>query len=709
MKNIKIGIRLALGFGIVVLLSGVLGIMSLFEVNEIGEGAEILVKDYAPTINTAGDIERTTHAAIQDITVYSFTGEETTLRSAKNELAQLNTLQKTMQQEINRSSQLSGFAANTKQLGQELKEYQSLLDQTQVLTRSLTDLRLKLAARGNVFQEKIGGYLQHIALQIEQDLAMSSNGENLKRLFETSQLGNQLLSTYLEIRISNTLSQVMRDPKIADTGFAKFSSMLSMLDRSQELALFPESQKTLAELRTLVTDYKEDFHNLIETWNKLEKVAGTRRQEGLEILRLVQSTADNGMEAITANAQQAVSMAEASKTRLLYGVIISILMGTGVSIYLTRGIKAPLRESVEFAQALAAGDLNRSLSIDQKDELGILAKALRVMVDTLKRRIGEAQEAEQNAKARQQEALDAVQDADQARKMAESAKKDGMLAAAGQLEGVVSNVSSASLQLSEQVRHCEQGTRQQATRLEKTAAAMEQMNAAVQEVAHSATQAAEVSKEAKTRAEDGAKLANEVVRSMETVRLHSLELRKDMAELGVKAHDIGSIMNVISDIADQTNLLALNAAIEAARAGEAGRGFAVVADEVRKLAEKTMHATSEVGSAISGIQEGTTKNMRNVDDTITIFDEVSEIARQSGHALDEIVQLVDTAFTQVRAIAAASEQQTTTSREINVSVDDINRISGDTANIMQDSAAAVTALSKQTEALNQLVMQMKKQ
>lgn len=709
MKNIKIGIRLALGFGLVVLLSGVLGIMSLLEVDEIGEGAEVLVNAYAPTINTAGDIERTTHELIQDITVYSFTGEETSLSTAQKALAQLNTLQKTMRQQLNQSSQLSDFAANTDRLGEKLKEYESLLEQTQTLTRSLATLRRELAARGNTFQEKIGGYLQRIALLIEQDFTMSSNEENLKRLFEATQLGNQLLSTYLEVRISNTLSQVMRDPKIADTGFAKFSSMLSMLDRSQQLTFLPENQKTLAELRTLVIDYKEDFHKLMDAWNKLEKIAGNRRQTGLEILQFVQAMTDTGMEAITSNAEYAMNMTESSKNHLFYGVLFSILLGTGISIYLTQGIKAPLRESVAFAQALAAGDLNKPLSIDQKDELGILAKALRVMVDTLKQRIGEAQEAEYKAKIRQQEALDAVQDANQARKMAETARKDGMLAAAGQLEGVVNTVSSASLQLSEQVRHCEQGTRQQASRLEKTATAMEQMNAAVQEVAHSATQAAEVSNEAKSKAEDGAKLANEVVRSMETVRLHSLELRKDMAELGVKAHDIGSVMDVISDIADQTNLLALNAAIEAARAGEAGRGFAVVADEVRKLAEKTMHATSEVGSAISGIQEGATKNMRNVDDTIHIFDEVSEIALKSGHALDEIVRLVDTAFSQVRAIAAASEQQTTTSREINLSVDDINRISGDTANIMQESAAAVTALSKQAEALNQLIVQMKKQ
>jgi len=173
-------------------------------------------------------------------------------------------------------------------------------------------------------------------------------------------------------------------------------------------------------------------------------------------------------------------------------------------------------------------------------------------------------------------------------------------------------------------------------------------------------------------------------------------------------------MNVISDIADQTNLLALNAAIEAARAGDAGRGFAVVADEVRKLAEKTMTATQEVGAAIRGIQDGARKNMDNVDRAVHTVEEATRLAHRSGEALQEIVELVDTATDQVRSIATASEEQSATSEEINRSIEDINRsiedinrISSETADAMRQSAQAVGELASQTQSLRALIEKMK--
>uniref|UniRef100_UPI0026229001 methyl-accepting chemotaxis protein n=1 Tax=Solidesulfovibrio sp. TaxID=2910990 RepID=UPI0026229001 len=152
-----------------------------------------------------------------------------------------------------------------------------------------------------------------------------------------------------------------------------------------------------------------------------------------------------------------------------------------------------------------------------------------------------------------------------------------------------------------------------------------------------------------------------------------------------------------------TNLLALNAAIEAARAGEAGRGFAVVADEVRKLAEKTMHATKEVGEAISGIQHGTAATERMMDEAAAAVDTATELAERSGTALSEIVSVVEAAGDQVRAIATAAEQQSATSEEINRSVESISRIASETADAMAQSAQAVTELAELAQDLTALV------
>jgi methyl-accepting chemotaxis protein len=191
------------------------------------------------------------------------------------------------------------------------------------------------------------------------------------------------------------------------------------------------------------------------------------------------------------------------------------------------------------------------------------------------------------------------------------------------------------------------------------------------------------------------------------VMTQAQELKTDMNTLGKQAEGISQIMTVINDIADQTNLLALNAAIEAARAGEAGRGFAVVADEVRKLAEKTMSATREVGDAISGIQQGTKKNVGNVENIGRLIEEATDLANKSGEALKEIVGLVDMASDQVRSIATAAEEQSAASEEINRSIEDINRISSEVSEAMRQSAHAVGEMAEQAQVLNGLIHELK--
>jgi methyl-accepting chemotaxis protein len=278
---------------------------------------------------------------------------------------------------------------------------------------------------------------------------------------------------------------------------------------------------------------------------------------------------------------------------------------------------------------------------------------------------------------------------------------------ASRADQVALNVASASEQISAQVEQSSRGAEEQAQRVSETATAMEEMNATVLEVAKNASQAADTADKAKRKAEEGSSVVKQVVQSIAEVQKNALELKDDMTNLGQQAQGIGQIMNVISDIADQTNLLALNAAIEAARAGEAGRGFAVVADEVRKLAEKTMTATKEVGDAIHGIQSGTQKNIANVEHTVDKIDSATALATKSGESLDDIVTLVEATTDQVRSIAAASEQQSAASEEINRSIDDINRISSETSDAMRQSSQAVSELANQSNTLSTIIEEMK--
>ncbi len=269
-----------------------------------------------------------------------------------------------------------------------------------------------------------------------------------------------------------------------------------------------------------------------------------------------------------------------------------------------------------------------------------------------------------------------------------------MLEIAGRSAEIAERLSSASDEISAQVDESSKGAEMQRDRSTETASAMEEMNATVLEVAQNASDAAGNAEDARSKALEGADIVKQVVEAISRVQEQAEGLRENMSQLGDQAQDIGRIMNVISDIADQTNLLALNAAIEAARAGEAGRGFAVVADEVRKLAEKTMQATFEVEKAINNIQSGAKHNVEGTVQAVAAVAESTSLAEKAGESLANILRMSETTADQVRNIATAAEQQSATAEEITHAAEQIHRISSDTAEGMVQSSQAVYELAR---------------
>ena len=369
----------------------------------------------------------------------------------------------------------------------------------------------------------------------------------------------------------------------------------------------------------------------------------------------------------------------------------------------------PLGILAGAAKEIAGGSLKVAIQDEGfGGEVRELSTALKEMIASLVENISKAEAMSADAQAQTAKAEVAMREAETARQNAERAKRDGMLAAAGQLEGVVGIISAASTELSAQLEQSERGSAEQASRVGETATAMEEMNSTVLEVARNASSASDASARTRAKAEEGARVVHDAVAGIQNVQTVSLSLKEDMTKLAEQAQSISNIMGVISDIADQTNLLALNAAIEAARAGEAGRGFAVVADEVRKLAEKTMTSTTDVGNAIQSIQQSVKQSISQVERAVGLIDAATTQSNKSGEALSEIVTMVDNTADQVRAIATASEEQSSTSEEINRAIGHINSIADQTSRAMRESAKAVSDLASQAQALSRLSDEMKR-
>jgi len=406
----------------------------------------------------------------------------------------------------------------------------------------------------------------------------------------------------------------------------------------------------------------------------------------IDNIKAEQAKVSNEIEAIVTNNTMIVGI---SLTAALLLIILPL------SIFVVRSITKPIAEATDAADTIAKGDYDVSLKVQGHDEAAQLQGSLNAMAATLRDNIEEITSKTQEAEEKARTAELAMAEADQARAEAERARKEGIRQAAEHIQVVVDRVSSASEQIAAQSKIIDQGTTIQRERVQGAATAMEEMNATVLEVARNASEASASSDEAKEQAVDGAEIVSRSVDAMNTTYEAADGLKSGMNRLGEQADDIGKVMNVITDIADQTNLLALNAAIEAARAGEAGRGFAVVADEVRKLAEKTMLATKEVGASISAVQTVAQQNIDNMENALVDLSTATDLSNKSGAVLKDIVDGAESSALQIQSIATAAEEQSAASEEINRAIDEINSITMETSQGVAESADALQELASQ--------------
>ena len=484
------------------------------------------------------------------------------------------------------------------------------------------------------------------------------------------------------------------------------------VEKAQKLIRKPDTRQIFQSYLEARDKYRDEAKKALELSraNETEKAMRLMMGESRRQYERLCESLDAAIKAVMqdtdkANAEADVMYANARLAGIAL-LIFAVVVAVFLTLLLVRNVLRQLGKDPGELNHIAHRVVDGDYDIDDGGKKMGVYGAIVEMVNALKTHIDNARRESENAKEQSAKAQEAMEQAEAASREAQS-KTEAMLVAADKLEQVGGVVSSASTELSAQIEQSDRGAAESAQRLSEAATAMNEMNATVQEVAKNAGSASAASAETKQKAEAGAEVVAKAVQSIEQVHQMSLELKGDMVQLNEHAQDITRIMNVISDIADQTNLLALNAAIEAARAGEAGRGFAVVADEVRKLAEKTMASTNDVGNAIKSIQESTAKSMTGVDNAVERIGEANELASRSGAALEEIVATVEATGDQVNAIATASEEQSAASEEINQSIVQVNDMSRQTAEAMGEAAKAVSDLAAQAQTLTELIRELK--
>ncbi|WP_431191861.1 methyl-accepting chemotaxis protein [Pseudomonas syringae] len=345
---------------------------------------------------------------------------------------------------------------------------------------------------------------------------------------------------------------------------------------------------------------------------------------------------------------------------IIAATALAMVLGILAAWVITRQITTPLQETLEVVERVASGDLSRNLKVDRKDELGKLQATIQRMTVSLRELVGGI--------------------------------RDG-----------VTQIASAAEELSAVTEQTSAGVNSQKVETDQVATAMHEMTATVQEVARNAEEASEAAVTADRQARDGERVVNEAIAQIERLASAVGNSSEAMGALKQESDKIGSVLDVIKSVAEQTNLLALNAAIEAARAGEAGRGFAVVADEVRSLAQRTQKSTEEIEALIARLQSGTQQATTVMDSSRELSTSSVELTRRAGGSLANITKTVSSIQAMNQQIAAAAEEQSATAEEINRSIINVRDVSEQTSAASEETAASSVELARLGNHLQVLV------
>lgn len=705
MKNLKIWLKMTIGIGLLLLLIIVNGGWSIRSLKNIDNQIQAIQSIFMPLAESSSAAQIATTNIPAAMNTYLLSGKPEHWQQAQ---AALNNSEKAIDQ---LQKQVYGVSAVPNSLAEQTKAAFQTYAQAVQDAHSNNDSFIKQRNEMTAIGKEVGDIALNYKIDMIRRLRVAvddGNAPEVESILTRMTLIDTISNQINDLRILMLRSLAEQNSRYAQSNITQlFPKVLSNIDKLIAVISDSANLTRIQDMRAKTIVFRDFQDQVLKAWANNGEISTKRDATRAAVLQATSSITQE-----TAKAQRAAVDAVVQESATSYNVtvvvmLVIILLGALLGVILSRAISGPVGKALAFAQSVAGGELSRRLRLNQRDEIGQLSVALDSMVDTLNEKISEATAKSEEAVAKEREALKAMESAESAGAEAKS-KTQAMLAAADKLEEVADIVSSASSELSAQIEQSERGAMEQASRVTETATAMEEMNSTVLEVAKNAGQASEVSATTRKKAEEGSVVVRRAVSSIQFVQEQSLALKNDMGTLAEHAQSISKIMGVISDIADQTNLLALNAAIEAARAGEAGRGFAVVADEVRKLAENTMAATTDVGNAIKAIQQSADKSMRQVDEAVKSIEEATGLSSESGNALAEIVKMADSTADQVRGIAAASEQQSASSEEINRSIAQVNTIATETARAMAEAARVVMNLTEQANVLSRLIDDMKR-
>jgi methyl-accepting chemotaxis protein len=737
-NNLRMGTKLLGAFlALAILVGGVLGVLSYYNLMSVNTILHEIVDQRVPSVKNATGVERYALRTILDEKMYLLAANDSTKDADSYQTSAMANIEEIFKalDEVDKVA----TAYNDQDLFSKSKEVRSVTEQYKGLyndgvakLQNNTALAKVMADNGLKVVELAKAYYSTLIVRTDEEAKVA-----LPILID-------IWDTALETRLNQNKYMLYKDPAYytaLEDGIKSLETLYIDLDK---VTTSTSDKDKITQAQTATADYYKAAQDWVKNDNELTAILTQMNDIGQTVQKNAMAAEDAGWaaaEATKISSQQIVSNAI---LLTIVAALIAIILGTLLGIFISRSITTPLGIAVTVGSALSVGDLVRDLTDKEKDkvrlrkdEIGDLGKAFDKLINYLQE-MGDA--ANKVAVNNLTVTVKPHSEKDElgisiskmigglrttVGKLAESSSS--LTSSASQLASISNQAGQATNQIATTIQQVASGTTQQSVAVNKTASSVEEMTRAItgvaqgaQEQANAAGKASTITAQLSSAIQQVAGNAQEVVRESDnadraaregtvTVKdtLNGMERIKQkvglssqkVEEMGSRSDQIGDIINIIEDIASQTNLLALNAAIEAARAGEAGKGFAVVADEVRKLAERSSSSTKEIGSLIKAIQKTVAEAVTAMADGAKEVELGVVMAGKAGEALESIQMAAQAVNEQAGQAAAAAQEMAASADELVAAVDSVSAVVEENTAATEEMAASSSEVTQAIESI----------
>ncbi|GAK54373.1 methyl-accepting chemotaxis sensory transducer [Candidatus Moduliflexus flocculans] len=409
MKNMKLAMKIGLGFGILILIVCLLGGIAIWNMVSIKNEATILAKEYMPEVSVSNDIERRTLETMYAMRGYALTGEQQYWDEGAQKLTAVQEAIKAAQEHANASPHLTLLQESVKQVNARVTEYQQFADETHAKNMAIQANRASLDIASATYIQNCYDFLESQQEQMLQEIGAVADATALKERLRKIALVSDIISAGNEVRVSTFKAQALRQPQLIQDVMGNFNNIDRMLRELKTMTRKQVNIEQIEKTQQAANDYKTTLNDLFANWNALEAANEQRLKIVTTVLEDARSIALKGIEETTHTSNQAVSLLSSASSIMIFGLILAIILAVIVAVIISRGIVIPLQKGIAFANAVARGDLSATVDVNQNDEIGVLANALRGMVGTIRDVL---REMEMLASAIQEGKLSARADAD---------------------------------------------------------------------------------------------------------------------------------------------------------------------------------------------------------------------------------------------------------------------------------------------------------